>query len=442
MAKRTTLVMVLLVALFAPLTVRAGGESVESAVVTVLSADPALANAAVVGLRARGPEGLRVLLDAYAAEIDWVRQGGAQPQNWGQLSAAIDRVAGQRDAYSSGLYWYTDLDAAKRAAVATQRPILSLRLLGRLDEELSCANSRFFRTALYANAEVSAYLRDHFVLHWSTERPAPKITIDYGDGRTIVRTITGNSIHYVLDERGRPVDALPGLYGPRRFVGQLAIAEAEAREVARLDGTDRVDRLRRYLRARMESATSEWSSSVGLARLANPRGLAPKPKSTKPTDRAASSAASAGRLAITKSVVEISSLRALDLETDPAKRPYDDPIWASIAAERLDESKLDASSIRMMQRHIPVEIRGDEMLFQVMLDRFERSIAVDTLRNEVVLRPQILAWLVTNGGNEDLDALNAWVYESVFLTSRSDSWLGLQPPDVYTAIEDGGVTHP
>lgn len=63
--------------------------------------------------------------------------------------------------------------------------------------------ARFFRTTLYANTEVSAYLRQHYVLHWSSERPVPVATIDFGDGRKVTRTITGNSIHYVLDAEGR-----------------------------------------------------------------------------------------------------------------------------------------------------------------------------------------------------------------------------------------------
>ena len=75
-------------------------------------------------------------------------------------AAALDAVGQQRDCYASQLYWFTDLEQAKAAAKASGKPILSLRLLGRLDEEFSCANSRFFRTALYANGEVSKVLRD------------------------------------------------------------------------------------------------------------------------------------------------------------------------------------------------------------------------------------------------------------------------------------------
>lgn len=64
------------------------------------------------------------------------------------LAAAIDALAGQRHAVHSRLFWHRDLGAAKAVAAASGKPILSLRMLGRLDEELSCANSRFFRVVL------------------------------------------------------------------------------------------------------------------------------------------------------------------------------------------------------------------------------------------------------------------------------------------------------
>src|SRR5690606_2917456 len=110
------------------------------------------------------------------------------------------------------------LEAAKAAASATGKPILSLRLLGKLTDEYSCANSRFFRTILYANESVSKQLRENYVLHWESVRPVPKVTIDFGDGRTLERTLTGNSIHYVLDAQGRVIDGIPGLYGPGAFI--------------------------------------------------------------------------------------------------------------------------------------------------------------------------------------------------------------------------------
>ena len=198
---------------------------------------PALAAAALVGdtnaigkLRAAGPPGLEALFAAGNDGITALRQNQSRleaPEN-APLRTALDGVARQRDAFASGLYWFTDLEAAKAEAKKTGRPILSLRLLGNLDDEFSCANSRFFRTSLYANRSVSALLRRGYVLHWKSVRPVPVLTIDMGDGRRIKRTITGNSIHYILNADGHVLDALPGNYGPAAFIAALQRVEQYA----------------------------------------------------------------------------------------------------------------------------------------------------------------------------------------------------------------------
>src|ERR1041385_6316397 len=123
-----------------------------------ISNDPSEAHRGTILLRAMGQSGLNDLIAAYAD----VSHNDAR---WPRIASAIDAVAMQKDAWASHLYWYTDLVMAKQEARRSGTPILSLRLLGTLDSELSCANSRFFRTALYANAEVSKYLSEHFVLH-------------------------------------------------------------------------------------------------------------------------------------------------------------------------------------------------------------------------------------------------------------------------------------
>ena len=183
--------------------------------------------AAIEELRALGPAGLEALRTQYADEINaHIANPTAAPNDqWQRITAALDAVAQQKNSYIAGLYWYTDLDAAKKASQALGKPILSLRLLGKLTDEFSCANSRFFRTVLYSNDEVSSVLRDRFVLHWRSVRPVPTVTIDFGDGRKLERTLTGNSIHYILDSQARPLDALPGLYGPKAFLRGLTNAE-------------------------------------------------------------------------------------------------------------------------------------------------------------------------------------------------------------------------
>ncbi len=166
------------------------------------------------------------------------------------------------------MYWYTDLAEAKAAARVAGKPILSLRLLGKLSEEFSCANSRFFRTVLYPNAEVSKMLRERFVLHWQSVRPAPRVTIDFGDGRKLERTLTGNSIHYILDANGVPIDALPGLYGPAAFVRSLNRIESVFRELAK-PGTKQWT----HHRERLDSINREWLADIQKTGGKVPRGL-------------------------------------------------------------------------------------------------------------------------------------------------------------------------
>src|SRR5437016_4251030 len=186
-----------------------------------ISSNQSVAQKAQDQLREVGPQGLQMLESHFANEIAAHRNGAAPDERWKRIALALDRVGGQYDNYASGLYWYTDLEKAKAAANTSGRPILSLRLLGRLDEDLSCANSRFFRTTLYPSREINQLLKDRFILHWESVRPAPRVTIEFGDGRKLERTITGNSIHYILDADGKVADALPGLYSEHVFAVEL-----------------------------------------------------------------------------------------------------------------------------------------------------------------------------------------------------------------------------
>src|SRR6185369_13139459 len=117
-----------------------------------------------------GPAGLDALLKEHATEVAEMRAAAspAELAPHARLREALDAVAAQRDAFASGLFWYTDLAAAQDAARRDGKLVLSLRLLGRLDEEYSCANSRFFRTLLYPDPSVASYLKAHFVLHWQS----------------------------------------------------------------------------------------------------------------------------------------------------------------------------------------------------------------------------------------------------------------------------------
>ncbi len=94
--------------------------------------------------------------------------------------------------------------------------------------------------------KISQNLRDNFILHWSSERAVPVVTIDMGDGRILKRTLTGNSAHYLLDAQGRPLDVLPGLYSPGAFEEWLQNGEALFKECNGLEGAERREKLKAW----------------------------------------------------------------------------------------------------------------------------------------------------------------------------------------------------
>src|SRR5215470_912979 len=118
-----------------------------------VSAEPDVTDAAIAALRDAGQAGLDALVIQYGDLIQRFDAGGVTPElardpAWPRFCAALERVGRAKDNYAARLFWYTDFEQAKAAARASGKPILSLRLLGNLDDEFSCANSRFFRSIL------------------------------------------------------------------------------------------------------------------------------------------------------------------------------------------------------------------------------------------------------------------------------------------------------
>lgn len=369
-----------------------------------ISTDADTANGAIAALRSSGPAGLAALMSAYGNDINAHRMhpnNSAEPQRWGRISAALDAVAKQRDAWASGLYWYTDLPAAEAAAKASGKPILSLHLLGQLDQELSCANSRFFRVTLYPNSDVNAVLRNNFVLHWKSERPAPTITVDFGDGRKIVRTITGNSVHYIIDADGRVIDAIPGLYGAQPFIRRLH--EAETIELALRQGDSEKER---------DAKLEDWHH----AQIA-----------------AIDSACAA-------------DLRSLHLTSVPAADDLNG--WRQLGNLHINDFQFDTEVTAMILEKNPDALRAGgraigkgrvENPLVKAVRNIESMVADDCIRNDYLLHRQIHQWLASGQGKAGLDRFNNMVYAELFLTPASDPWLGLAPPDAFSALDHDGL---
>ena len=386
------------------------------------SKDQATSQQAIAKLRKYKNAGVEAFWKTYEKDL---------PNN-SQLRATLDAICQQKDCDASRLYWYKDLEAAKMASKETGKPILSLRLLGNLADELSCANSRFFRTALYPNAEVSQLLRDRFILHWQSERPVPKVTIDFGDGRKLEQTITGNSIHYILDSEGRPIDAIPGLYSPQAFIENLKDAEVVARSLQD-NNVNRREVLVNYHRDRYAKLEKKWRADLTRLRLPL-QPLLP----LAVTDPKAS-AALASRLTVSKMMVELPTLRRTvgepltELNPPSAFDKLSDANWARLASLYQNRVYLDQGSIKLMERKI-----SPTASMRTVVNSFEKAIAQDTVRNEYVFHAQIHNWFAkgdfVNSDSASLNALNRRVYDQLFLTPASDPWLGLVNENIYTGI--------
>ncbi len=393
-----------------------------------LSVNSAESEIAISALREAGQTGLDEMFSVYSAEISQFQTSGIRTENWLRISDAIDRVAMQKDAYSSRLYWFTDLVAAKLASKTTGKPILSLRLLGNLNEEYSCANSRFFRSLLYSNAEISKTLRESYILHWKSVRPAPRITVDFGDGRKIERTITGNSIHYILNENGKILEGLPGLYSPQEFARYLEIASNLHRSAIK-----NPDQLKTFHQMRRNQLINKWRSELEVI------GAKMSDAEIKASEKSSPTALKAAPLAITKMAVELPMIPVftpIDESFLKAKTNLDD--WKKLSALFVN-TNFDQNSLNLIRQQANGNKDLTDETFAKMIAAVKDSVSLDTVRNEYLFHIAIYKMLAENS-YDDVESFNEAVYTNLFLTPRSDDWLGLYSPEVYSALDGNGIT--
>ena len=392
-----------------------------------VSTDTATAVTAVRELRKMGPGGLDAMFAKYAADIERFSKSGEADDNWKRITAAIDAVAMQKDAYTSHLYWYTDIDEAKRVAKAQNKPILMLRLLGNLNEEFSCANSRLFRSVLYPNAEVSKYLRENYILHWKSVRPAPRITIDFGDGRKIERTITGNSIHYILNPDGAMIDAIPGLYSPSAFLKYMKNADVAWGVASKKPVIEQNRALMEYRKKSFDQIKKDREQAV----LTTGVELA--------ETRSGTLAILAAPMAVAKMIVvdEYSILRVYDdfAKFEPSIK-FDD--WDKLARIYSPDLGVDANTVAMIHRQ-NAKTGLTKAEFDGLFAKLNSFIALDTTRNDFIFHAKLYEWLNQARGLGDVEAFNTRVYDQVFKTPNTDKWLGLYSSDVYTALDGNGI---
>jgi hypothetical protein len=260
---------------------------------------------------------------------------------------------------------------------------------------------------------------------------------------------------------GTPLDVLPGLYSPLAFRQWLWDLRTFQLDYAKLAANDRSARLRKFHSGRRDELLRRWdadiqrlgemrtelfstrlTSSLASARLAGqqvPAGPAPK-------------AVRAAARAVGKTAAEQPVMRFANLGGTWMERGMDDELWKAIADLHHEDVRLDESSIALMRQEFPrAAVAGqlseskrrveDPMLR--MVRTFEESMSLDTVRNEYLLHRRVHERLAeSESGTMDFDVLNEWVYAELFLTPSKDPWLGLAPPDIYTALDGDGRIEP
>jgi hypothetical protein len=270
-------------------------------------------------------------------------------------------------------------------------------------------------------------------------RPAPRVTIDFGDGRKLERTLTGNSIHYLLDSEGRALDALPGLYGPAAFLRQLKGIEGAFRKSAGQDVANLVQTLSLYQRDRLNKINLDWLADIEKLGGKIPAGFAVRRREDGTPD-----ALQIASLAYAKAITEASILRSMTASSEALGAVTDEAAWKEIALFHIADAELDARSLGLIQRQTQGALRAagsnnpDETLAS-LVKKLQMNIAMDTVRNEYLMHTKLYAWLIADRSRSDLDTLNKKVYAELFLTPASDPWLGLFSPEIYVALDGGGI---
>ena len=405
---------------------------------------------AVAALRSTGPEGLRAFLELNRPELEAALKAAinahdgdsrrvkcAIAQGRRRLTKCSRRSTQFANRRTAMRHSSTGTPTSNRLSQPRKRRgsrFFRSDCSGGWTKSLSCANSRLFRITLYANEQISKLLRDRFVLHWQSVRSVPRVTIDFGDGRKIERTLTGNSIHYVLDSEGRLIDALPGMYGPGAFLRELVRAEAAAVTLRSFRTDDeRGAALRRYHDSRYGELEKSWLSDVKQAglRVAPSREtpVPPGPGSNPP------SAAIAASAAVSKTtMVERPVLRGMTDNPKLLDSIGSDAGWSMIAGLHARDAALDQRTRGLMSVKDPA-LSGPSL--EAAITALERSVAEDTVRNEYVFRSRIHKWLASGAVSSDVASLNEKIYSELFLTPSWDPWLGLRPAGTYSGIDGG-----
>lgn len=84
---------------------------------------------------------------------------------------------------------------------------------------------------LFSHPNTAALINGESEPVWESVRPVPSLTVDFGNGQVVRRTLHGNIATWITDSRGRVVDVIPGIYERTVYERRLRLLLAFARRL-------------------------------------------------------------------------------------------------------------------------------------------------------------------------------------------------------------------
>jgi hypothetical protein len=228
---------------------------------------------------------------------------------------------------------------------------------------------------LFSREDVANTVSANFEPAWEMVRPVPIITIDFGDGNVVTRTLHGNIATHVCAADGQVVDILPGIYTPAVYLAALQ----EIRGLAVSFGPIEMHRLRALRTYHSDRAamlrTNPPHIAYARARIAPPR---------------------------------VAGAPARAAEPDRGKR---------IMEMRVEQIVVQAPAPRAA-----AFVGPRKPIFHALAEW--APLAADTWRNETERRLLIHARLADNPATRP-EQIKRWLYKEVLHSDLDDPYLGL-----------------
>jgi len=265
---------------------------------------------------------------------------------------------------------------------------------------------------LLSDESTSEWLRDNFVLSWEEVRPTAKVSIDFGNGHTLERTLVGNTCFVVMLPDRTIVDALPGVYTPSDFKEQATIALDLAKRAQRSDDPRTVIRNGHKAAANrmlMFGSVTMMSKAVVEAPLLLSLGLSFEDRKNR-------------------SGPSLLPMRVEDFD----ERDLNSFVRA--VSNRIEDlSKIPASSRVLAGRGLRVIGAEDETVRPPTPDQI---VAADSSANVRYLRPAIHVLLSTQVQSQGIEEFTRTIFNDLLHIDIDDPYLGLR--DLTIPGTDGG----